>query len=183
MGHHNQPPASMQAPSEADYLIPDMLRPGLDLVLCGTALGAASAKARAYYAHPQNKFWRTLAAVGLTPETYHPSDYARLLDHNIGLTDLCKTASGNDDELPSVAIDPASLRAKIEMYQPRYLAFTSLTGARWFLKRSKATYGLQSETIGQTQIFALHSTSPRASGAWNDSSWRELAALIFATRR
>lgn len=161
-----------------DYLVPDMLQPGLDLVLCGTALGAASYKARAYYAHPQNKFWDIIHRAGLVPERLQPADYALLLNHKIGLTDLCKTVSGNDDELPRDAIDPDALRKKILKYQPRFLAFSSLTGCRWFLKKAKATYGLQPETVGKTQIFALHSTSPRAGGYWDESSWHELAQLI-----
>ena len=51
----------------APVVIPDLIRPGLRIVFCGTALGAASARAGAYYAGPGNKFWPTLHEVGLTP--------------------------------------------------------------------------------------------------------------------
>ena len=52
------------------HLVPDLLAPGLDLVLCGTAPSPASFKARAYYANPGNAFWPTLHAVGLTQNRF-----------------------------------------------------------------------------------------------------------------
>ena len=48
-------------------VLPDVLVPGLAVVFCGSAVGAASARRRAYYAGPGNAFWRTLSEVGLTP--------------------------------------------------------------------------------------------------------------------
>ena len=49
------------------HVLPDLLRPGLAVVFCGTAAGNASAARSAYYAHPQNKFWRILYDIRLTP--------------------------------------------------------------------------------------------------------------------
>ena len=66
-------------------LVPDLLAPGLDLVFCGTALGPASFKARAYYANAGNSFWPTLHAVGLTPERFTPQRYPELLALRLGL--------------------------------------------------------------------------------------------------
>lgn len=114
------------------HLIEDVLAPNLRVVFCGTALGAASLAAKAYYAHPRNRFWPMLHEVGLTPTLFCPRNYARVLDLGIGLTDLCKFASGNDDQLPKNAFDVAALRAKIERYRPDVLAFTSKTGGRAF---------------------------------------------------
>ena len=107
------------------YLVPDLLATGLKLVFCGTAPSAASAQAKAYYAKPGNRFWSTLHRVGLTPVQLAPQQYPRLLDYNIGLTDLCKTISGNDDELPEGALDNDALTHKIKTYQPALVAFTS----------------------------------------------------------
>src|SRR5471030_1131625 len=72
-------------------LVPDLLAPGLDLVFCGTALGPASFKARAYYANAGNAFWPTLHAVGLTPERFTPQRYPELLALRLGLTDRKST--------------------------------------------------------------------------------------------
>src|SRR5205085_11021447 len=62
------------------HILPDRLRPGLKLVFCGTAAGRQSALQQAYYAHGQNKFWKTLHRVGLTPQLFLPQDYEKLWD-------------------------------------------------------------------------------------------------------
>jgi G:T/U-mismatch repair DNA glycosylase len=67
--------------------------PGLRVVFCGTAPGAASARAGAYYAGPGNRFWLTLREVSLTPVLLHPAEFARLPEFGIGLTDASMTAS------------------------------------------------------------------------------------------
>ena len=45
------------------HTLPDILQPNLKVVFCGTAAGDASAKKRAYYAGPGNRFWKTLHEV------------------------------------------------------------------------------------------------------------------------
>ena len=74
------------------HVLPDRLRPGLKLVFCGTAAGRQSALQQAYYAHGQNRFWRTLYEVGLTPQLFLPQDYEKLWELGIGLTDIANEA-------------------------------------------------------------------------------------------
>lgn len=162
------------------HAVPDLLAPNLRLVLCGTALGRRSAEQRAYYAHPNNLFWRTLHEIGLTPERIAPQDYARLLDHGIGLTDLAKRHFGNDDELPAGALDAEALRRKMLEYAPAMLAFTSKKGASIFLGRptGRIALGEQVERIGETRLFVLPSPSGTARGHWDRAVWEELAAVV-----
>nr|HQT26871.1 mismatch-specific DNA-glycosylase [Burkholderiales bacterium] len=56
-------------------VLPDVLAPDLAVVFCGSAVGAASARRRAYYAGPGNAFWPTLARVGFTPCQLTPDEY------------------------------------------------------------------------------------------------------------
>lgn len=158
----------------ARAIVPDVLAPGLRLVFCGTAPSKASAAARAYYAKPGNRFWPALHAAGFTPRRFHPSEYAKLLGLAIGLTDLCKGHSGNDDELPSGALDAAALRAKIERYRPDAVAFTSKNAAKAFLGRV-ADYGWQAERVGATRLYVLPSPSGQAVRFWDERPWRALA--------
>jgi double-stranded uracil-DNA glycosylase len=135
-----------------------------------------------YYAHPQNKFWRTLQDVGLTPRLLAPAEYADLLEWRIGLTDLAKHVFGMDRELPSGSLGrdaAAALRRRIEAAQPTFLAFTSLTAGRRFLKRD-AGFGEQPETIGATRVWLLPSPSPAAGWNWegNKDVWRALAQRV-----
>jgi len=159
------------------YLVPDILAHDLKVVFCGTALGHESARRRAYYAHPGNAFWKTLHRLGLTPRLVAPEDYAQVLDYGIGLTDLCKTESGNDHELPDGCFDGASLKEKITRYQPRFLAFTSKNAASGFLgtPAGQIPYGLQKEMLGQTRIFVLSSPSGQARRWWREEVWEALA--------
>ena len=163
------------------HVLPDVLAPGLDIVFCGTAAGTESARQQAYYAHPQNRFWRSLHEAGLTPRLLAPAEYALMPDFGLGLTDLAKFASGMDRELPAGALGGAAraaLRQKIETHAPRALAFTSLTAGRRFLGRADARFGPQAERIGETIIWVLPSPSPTAGWNFDIAPWKALAATV-----
>jgi len=162
------------------HILPDRLRPGLKLVFCGTAAGRQSALQQAYYAHGQNKFWKTLYDVGLTPNLFLPHDYEKLGDLGIGLTDIAKYAYGMDHQLPKDALGPkavAALEARIRKVKPAILAFTSLNGGRKVMG-ANAVAGEQLEGIGITRVFVLPSPSPLAANHWDIKPWRDLARAV-----
>lgn len=164
----------------ARHILPDWLKPGLKLVFCGTAAGRVSALQQAYYAHGQNKFWKTLHAVGLTPRLFAPNEYEMLWEHGIGLTDIAKHAYGMDHQLPKDALGDAAaqaLRARIAKIQPRILAFTSLNAGRKVMG-PRATAGEQQEKLGETRVFILPSPSPLAANHWDIAPWRALARAV-----
>src|SRR5688572_23539741 len=111
-------------------LLPDVLQPGLKVVFCGTAAGRVSAETKAYYAHSHNKFWRVLAETGLTDRRLNPHEFWKLLDFGIGLTDLCKDATGSDREIRPKPEHRGALRQKIRTVQPALLAFTSFEAGK-----------------------------------------------------
>jgi len=159
-------------------ILPDVLAPGLRIVFCGTAAGTESARQQAYYAHPQNRFWRALHEAGLTPRRLAPAEYPLMPSFGLGLTDIAKHVSGMDRELPAGALgrDPCTaLRAKIEAHAPAVLAFTSLTAGRRFLGRADAGFGPQPQRIGPTTIWVLPSPSPTATWNWDFAIWAALA--------
>jgi double-stranded uracil-DNA glycosylase len=161
------------------HVLPDLLAPGLKIVFCGTAAGTVSAARGAYYAHPQNRFWSALYAVGLTPRLLRPEEFFELPQWGVGLTDIAKRASGMDRELPTGALGReacAELKAKIEAAEPRLLAFTSLTAGRRYLGRA-AGFGEQAERIGRTRLWLLPSPSPTAGWNWDrHKHWWEMLA-------
>jgi TDG/mug DNA glycosylase family protein len=159
------------------HVLPDVLRPGLRIVFCGTAAGTVSAARGAYYAHPQNKFWRVLYEVRLTPRLVSPEDYPELPNWGLGLTDIAKHVSGMDRELPAGALGDearAALTAKIGAAQPKMLALTSLTAGRRWLGRT-AGFGDGGRRIGETRVWLLPSPSPTAGWNWDETWWRKLA--------
>lgn len=167
-------------------MLPDVLAPGLEIVFCGTAAGAESARRAAYYAHPQNRFWRTLHEAGLTPRRLAPEEFGLLPEFGLGLTDIAKTASGMDRELPRGALGReacAALGVRIAVFAPKILAFTSLTAGRRFLGRAEAGFGPQARTLGATAIWLLPSPSPTAGWNFDIGPWRELAAAAPVRRQ
>lgn len=160
------------------HILPDVLQSDLIVVFCGTAASAKSAAMGAYYANPTNAFWRTLYEIGLTPHQFKASDFRELVRYKIGLTDVAKSAKGNDSDLQPTDFDSMGLVQKIEHYQPHILAFTSKRAyreSRNLLTGKRVDYGWQQDTIGQTQLFVLPSPSGAARGYWDISVWQTLA--------
>lgn len=166
-------------PADPDPVLPDMLRAGLRLVFCGTAASRRSAREGAYYAHPGNAFWPTLHAVGITSRRLAPHEFPRLLDLGIGLTDLAKHHSGNDNELPDDAFDIDALRNRIRRNAPVAIAFTSKHAARAVIGHA-VDYGWQTEPLDQTRLFVLPSPSGQARASWRIEPWKTLAAWFKA---
>jgi TDG/mug DNA glycosylase family protein len=164
----------------AAHILPDVLQPGLRLVFCGTAPGPESARRGLYYAHPGNRFWRTLHATGLVPEPLGPADYPRLPAFGIGLTDVAKFDWGLDAALPRTALGleaRADLHRRIAAAAPRMLAFTSKRAGVAGLGGPRA-YGEQPDRIGETRLWVLPSPSGLASGAWDIRHWQALADAV-----
>lgn len=160
-------------------VLPDILRPGLRIVFCGSAAGTVSAQKGAYYAHPQNKFWNTLHAVGLTDRLLKPEEFPILPDYGIGLTDMAKNVFGADASLPRSADDPAGLHQRISLHRPLIVAFNGKRAAQVFFRHQfdsrQVDYGPANQTVGDTAIFILPSTSPLAVRYWDEGPWYALA--------
>ena len=159
-------------------VLPDVLRPGLRLVICGSAAGTVSAQKGAYYAHPQNRFWPVLAATGLTPRRLAPSEYPLLADFGIGLTDITKAEFGADAVLTTH--DAARLHAALARFRPALLAFNGKRAASLALDRPSGSlaYGLQDAPLCGVPVHVVPSTSPLAVRWWDDATWHALAADV-----
>ncbi len=157
-------------------MLPDLLKPNLKIVFCGTAAGNRSAKLQEYYAGKGNKFWCTLFTIGLTDEQLLPSQYEKLLEFNIGLTDLVKNKSGMDSTLLHSDFGSELLLHKIKEFKPKILCFNGKHSAEEFLIRT-VDYGIQTEVVENTKLFVAPSTSNSANGFWDISYWQNLTVL------
>jgi len=169
-----------QAGADGQHRLPDQLAPDLRLVFVGTAASAWSAATGHYYAHPGNRFWRTLHATGLTPRLYQPHEFPELMKLGIGFTDLCKHGAGMDHVALQAGVDVDAFTAKMRRYRPRTVAFTSKKAASLFYSRptTRITLGRQPRRDDALDIFVLASPSGAASGAWTLAPWLELAAHV-----
>jgi len=160
-------------------ILQDLLEQNLDIVFCGTAVGNTSAQTKAYYAGKGNKFYAILHRIGLTPKQLTPNTYKELLQYKIGLTDLVKQTSGNDNVLKNTDFDVAGFNNKILKYQPKIVCFNGKTAAAVFIynnksKTSHIPYGWLKTKIGQTRLFVAPSTSGSANAFWNENYWFKL---------
>ncbi|MDN3564215.1 mismatch-specific DNA-glycosylase [Paeniroseomonas aquatica] len=155
--------------------LPDLLRPGLRLVFCGTAASHESRRIGAYYAGRGNRFWPVLQAAGFTRCLVRPAEYRRLARAGIGLTDLCKTASGMDRDLRPADFDTPGFVARMARWRPAAIAFTSQEAAAAALGLAKRAlaFGAQPEGLvaaaapglAFARLFVLPSPSG-ANGHW-----------------
>lgn len=137
-----------------------ILAPGLRVVFCGTAVAERSASRGHYYAGPGNEFWSLLADSGLSSVRLGPSDDERLPHHGLGLTDLAPGVTQSHDR--GLIYDVTGLVESMENWRPRFLAFTSLEGARAVAKslgHPRPDLGLMSWSVGPARAFVLPSPS------------------------
>lgn len=144
-----------------DLTLPDVLRPGLDLVFVGINPSIYSAERGQYFARPSNMFWRCLNQSGLVPEPVGPADTYRLLDFGIGLTDIVKRATHDAAELrPEEFRDGRqALRERLVRAAPRVVCFVGKLAYLGFSGKKKAPVGQQVELLGNAAVFVMPSTS------------------------
>jgi double-stranded uracil-DNA glycosylase len=137
-------------------LIPDLLQPGLRLVFCGYNPSLVSGQTGHNYAYHGNRFWRVLAAAGLTDRIYRPDEDALLLKHGIGFTNLVARPTRRADELSREEIrdGAAELVAKLDRFRPAVVAYTGIGIYKWLRRTSSVVWGVQATSVveGVTDI-------------------------------
>ena len=90
-----------RAELEAAYgaVVPDLVAPGLAVLLCGINPSLWSGLTGLHFANPSNRLWPVLHASGWTPRRLHPSETDDLLAAGLGITNLVPRATARADEL------------------------------------------------------------------------------------
>ena len=167
--------------------LPDLLRPGLDLVFVGINPGERSAQLGHYYGHRGNAFWRALSESALVDGEVGPTDDRLLLDGcGIGFTDVVKRVMTD-----STRVSDAELRAyaphferRIAYAAPRAVCFTTTRAFDVLFPRVRAsgTWGRQPVDIAGAEVWVMPSTSGRAAG-YREEGRRVLEELACALGR
>ncbi len=164
-------------------MLPDLLRPGVRVVIAGTiAVWDRAARAH-YYDSPGNKFWVLLHESGLTPELLAPDEDERVLDFGVGLTDMVRVRESGPGEPP--AFDRAGFERRVRRARPLAVAFVSKTAANSYARsaglRQVRGFGAPSWSVARIPAFVL----PGPSGANNGmplplriALWRDLADFL-----
>lgn len=145
--------------------------PGTRLLVLGSFPGAASLRAQQYYGHPQNQFWKILAAVWALPLVHmpYPERLAALHAHGLGLWDVygaCEREGSLDSAIRHPELnDLAWLRSQC----PQLSAIAHNGGESFRHARHTETFGLP--------VLKLPSTSP-ANASWSferkRAAWAEV---------
>ena len=163
-------------------ILPDVLKPGLALVFCGTAVSHVSRLRGFPYANPGNRFWPTLRELAIVPADFDPSDFARMVEHGFGYTDLNKTQFGIDSDLDDAHFNVAGFKRKLRRHRPRLVAFTSKNAGAAFYGTRALSFGRQPEHVMGIEIHILPSPSGLARSHWTIAPWRALAQRFHALR-
>jgi double-stranded uracil-DNA glycosylase len=171
-------PTRQDQEAARDRLLPDVLAPGLRIVLCGINPGLWSAATGHHFARPGNRFWPALHASGLTPRRLEPAEQHELLTLGLGLTNVVPRATASADELtPDEYVEGGQrLVAKVEELRPAWLAVLGVTAYRTAFGDRRARVGEQDLTLGATRVWVL----PNPSGL--NAHWSAAALAVEFAR-
>jgi TDG/mug DNA glycosylase family protein len=155
--------------------VPDLVGPGLRVLLCGINPSLWSGAVGLHFATPGNRLWPVLHGAGWTPRQLHPSETAELLASGLGVTNLVARATARADELTDDEIRAGlpAVAALAERWRPAWVAFLGLTAYRTATGHRRAVVGPQEDSVGGVPVWLL----PNPSGL--NASW-QLPRLVEA---
>jgi TDG/mug DNA glycosylase family protein len=150
--------------------LPDFVRPGMRVLVCGLNPSVVAADAGFGYAGPTNRFWPAAMMAGLVAVPRRPR--LALWRDAVGMTDLVKRATARASELRREEYQTGAARVArlVQWLRPGLTVFVGMTGWRAAVHRHAST-GVQPERFGGRPAYVMPSTS----GANAHTSLRELA--------
>lgn len=123
--------------------------------------GIETARTGFHFAHPSNRFWNTLYTSGFTPTKLFPSQNFKLLEYNIGITNVIERPTRGEKELnkQEFEIGRKILIKKIIKYKPKWVAFVGIGLYKNTFNKRSAVVG-QQEDIQNSRAWVL----PQPSG-------------------
>lgn len=135
-------------------------------LILGSMPGVKSLEAQQYYAHPQNAFWKIMAALFEMPAETYPQRKAIILENSLALWDVlefCERYGSLDtriDDETIVVNDFATFLTKHPSIT--HVFFNGAKSEKEFLKR--VLPGLPPGMVAGLQLQRLPSTSPAHAG-------------------
>jgi double-stranded uracil-DNA glycosylase len=141
--------------------IPDVVGPGVRLLLVGINPGRRSAETGCHFAGPGNRFWASLHAAGITERVLAPHEQWLLPPLGVGITNLVARPSPRAAELTAAELRAGAdaLRHNVERWQPCVVAVLGLTANRTAFRRPLAQAGRQPESLGAAGLWLLPNPS------------------------
>jgi TDG/mug DNA glycosylase family protein len=161
-------PTREQLQAAYGAVVPDLVAPGLRVLLCGINPSLTSGLRGLHFATPGNRLWPTLDAAGWTDRLLRPDETDAVLAAGIGITNLVARATARADELTDdeLRAGVADLEALAARWQPGWVAVLGMSAYRVVTGDRKATVGPQDRRIGGRPLWLL----PNPSGL--NASWQ-----------
>ena len=168
----------------------DRIQSGLRVLFVGINPGVRSAVTGHHFAGYSNRFWKVLSESGLVPEPIRYKDDDRLLEFDLGITNLIgRPSPGIGDLRPAEYINGWKiLDRKIRRYRPKVVALVGITLYRAILPLLSSDSGklpqagipgLQPLKIHGAHLFVL----PNPSGRNANFSYAEMLDAFVKLRR
>ena len=116
--------------------VPDIVGPNLRILFCGINPGMLSGRLGQHFARPGNRFWKLLAASGLTDRVLAPIEQDRLLGYGLGITNLVEATTASAAELSA-----ADLRAGAPRLEAKAAALTPVCVAVLGMQAYRVAFG------------------------------------------
>ncbi len=141
--------------------VPDLVFPGVRVLLCGINPSLWSGWAGLHFARPSNRLWPTLHQAGLTPRRLQPSDVDGLRDAGIGITNLVARATARADELDDAEVRAglAPLTALVDRWRPAVVGVLGVGAYRLAFADRRAAVGEQPAGLAGARLWALPNPS------------------------
>lgn len=173
-------PTKAELEAAAGRTVPDVIRPGLRVLFCGINPGLYSGATGHHFARPGNRFWPALHRAGFTPRLLSPWEEKRLLDYDLGITNLVARATASAAELTPEELKAGRrrLEAKVRRYAPDWVAVVGIGAYRTAFERPRAQIGAQPESVEGSRLWVL----PNPSGLNANHQLDDLVRIFRALR-
>jgi TDG/mug DNA glycosylase family protein len=165
-----------------DSTLPDLVAPGLRVLLVGINPSLWSGWSGHHFGRPSNRLWTTLHEAGLTPRRLAPEETGDLVAAGIGVTNLVARATARADELSDDEIRAGvpGLRELVRTWRPHAVAVLGVSAYRVAFARPKAVVGRQPEPFEGALLWVLPNPSGLNAHYQQPALTAEYAALRAA---
>lgn len=162
-----------------DGTVPDLVGAAPKLVFVGINPGLWTVKTQTHFAHPSNRFYPALFAVGITSRSFDrtgglsDADRDELRQRGIALTNLVARATVKASELDATELRAGAktLTDKLAKWGAPVVAIAGITAYRTAFRAPKAQLGRQPDTLAGSIVWVV----PNPSGLNASVSQSELA--------
>ncbi len=150
-----------------DTSVPDLIGPGLRLLIVGINPGLWTAATQTHFAHPSNRFYPAMAKSGVIQRFIDPGagmdddDRAHLIERGLGITNLVNRATARAGELTRDELREGGQRLieTIKSARPAVVAVAGITAYRDAFGERKAEIGRQPTDLAGAELWVVPNPS------------------------